>query len=68
MTVTILKGQQKAINSNGEIYNIMGIEITRNVTGDAVFYDKSTSYYMAVAQPGTKSNSRILETGEIMLL
>jgi hypothetical protein len=68
MTVTILKDQQKAIDANGEIYEIEGIEIIRGVTGVSVFYDKKSSYYKAVAASGTKSNSRVVETGKIMLL
>lgn len=68
MKVTILKGQQKAKDITGKVYEIHGIEIRKPNNAPSVFYDKEDPFYKAAAAENTESESVFLSNGKINLL
>ncbi len=67
MEVTILEGCETATDSNGKVYEIEGIELTRQGTGVKVFYDKESSFYKMATYKNIKSPAYLMKSGKVML-
>lgn len=67
MEVTILKDQNKAKDKDGKVYNVEGIELTRE-RGEKVFYDTTTKFYKTATHEGVKFRARASEDNNIILL
>ena len=67
LTVEILKGKVRAKDFAGNIYNIEGVEITREDMSKEV-YNTDTAFYKAIAAVGILSECKMLDDNSIMLL
>lgn len=67
MEVKFLEGCKSVINSEGDIFRVSGIEITRKETGEKILYDTNTSLYHCCSHVGLIVSGYIDDKGCVVI-
>lgn len=68
MQVTILSGQQTAIDVQGRTYPVHGVELIRQSSKAKIFYPKEDIFYQVACPENTVHNAYLMSNGNIMIL